>query len=594
MAGPEEDQYKLIVEKNVPAPMRDGTALYADIVRPDAPGRFPVLVNRGPYGKESTSNDESRSPRYFARHGYVVVNQDCRARFESEGDNYYPLINEAQDGYDTVEWAASLPWSNGKVGSIGQSYLGATQYLLAQNNPLPPHLRAMAPVSASASFHDSWVYHTGGALEWGWMAPYAIYKGRNTLARKNLSHLLPVMDSYVEPGNNFALPLTADEYAHLPLRDWIDRLKDAAPYMADYLNNPDDSPYWKSINLLDNMAGINVPMLHISSWYDIFLEGALNAFSAITQRGTDPLVRSSQKLFIGPWAHLLPYSVPTSKDAGEADFGAEAMVSIHDLQLGWFDHWLKDRHWLKDPQTNIMDEPPVTLFVMGENRWRQEYEWPLARTSYTSFFLHSQGDANTLNGGGVLSTEHPGDEAADSYIYDPADPAPTKGGPTLIIPQGVYDQRDVESRPDVLVYTSEHLQHEMEITGPIMVEIYAASSARDTDFTAKLVDVQPDGYARNLQDGIIRARYRDSRESPSLIEGGRVYKYAIDLCSTSYLFRAGHRLRLEISSSNFPRFDRNLNTGAPLGEGASGEPAKQTVCHSAGYPSRIILPVIPR
>ncbi len=588
MVRPLGAQYSIIVEKNVPAAMRDGTVLKADILRPDAPGPFPVLVNRGPYGKESTSNDETRSPRFFASHGYVVVNQDCRARFESEGDNYYPLIDEARDGYDTVEWAASLPWSNGKVGTIGQSYLGATQYLLAQNNPLPPHLKAMSPISASASFHDSWVYHTGGAMEWGWMVPYAIHMGRNTLSRKGLGDQVATLDSYVEGGNNFAMPLTTEAYAHLPLNDWIERLKDAAPYFGDYMRYADDGSYWRSINLLDNLAGINVPMLHISSWYDIFLEGALNAFSAITQNCPDPLARASQKLFIGPWAHLLPYSVPTSKGAGEADFGLEAAVAIHEMQLGWFDYWLKDQ------QTNVMNEPPVAIFVMGENRWRLEWEWPLARTRYTPFYLHSRGDANTSGGGGTLSLDAPGEEESDTYVYDPADPVPTKGGATLIIPQGVFDQRSVESRPDVLAYTSEPLQEDMEVTGPVVVELHAASSAMDTDFTAKLVDVQPDGYARNLQDGIIRARYRDSRESPSLLVSNQVYKYSIDLCATSYLFKAGHRVRLEISSSNFPRFDRNLNTGAPLGEGSIGETAKQTICHSASYPSHILLPVIPR
>ena len=588
MSGSGRAEYKVIREKNLPATMRDGTVLYADILRPDSPGQFPVLVNRGPYGKESTTNDETRSPQFFARHGYVVVNQDCRARFESQGDDYYPLLNEAQDGYDTVEWAARLHWSNGRVGSIGQSYLGATQYLLAQNNPMPPHLQAMAPVSASASFHDSWVYHTGGALEWGWVVPYAIHMGRNTLKRKGMRYLISRMDSYVEAGDNFAMPLKAREYDHLPLKDWATRLQEAAPYLNDYLNNPDDGPYWKHIDLLNHMAGITVPMFHVSSWYDIFLEGALRGFSAITERGDHSLARCSQKLLVGPWAHLLPYSTPTSGGAGEADFGDEALIQIHDLQLRWFDHWLKDH------RTGIMDEPPVMLFVMGENRWRHENEWPLARTIYTRFYLHSQGHANTLNGDGGLSTAHPNEEVSDSYTYDPANPAPTKGGSTLIIPQGVYDQRGVEERPDVLVYTSEPLEQEMEITGPVTVQLFAASSARDTDFTAKLVDVQPDGYVRNLQDGIIRARYRDSKESPTFLTPGQVYTYTIDLWATSYLFRPGHQIRVEISSSNFPRFDRNPNTGAPSGEDDRLQIASQTIHHSASYPSHITLPIIPR
>ena len=583
-----DKQYSVIVEHNLPATMRDGTVLYADVLRPDATGRFPTLVNRGPYGKDATSKDPDRSPHFFARQGYVVVNQDCRARFESQGDEYYPLVNEAEDGYDTVEWAARLPWSNGRVGTIGQSYLGATQYALATNDPLPPHLQAMAPISASADYHQSWAYHTGGALEWGWMVPYAIYKGTNTLQRKGLEAQLVEMDEYVEGGDNFGQPLKPQWYRHLPLKDWVHKLVDAAPYLSDYLNNAEDGPYWWRINLLKHLKGITVPMYHVTSWYDIFLEGALSSFPAIQAHGGGDLARSSQKLLVGPWAHLLPYTTPTSGGTGEIDFGSDAQTQIHDHLLRWFDYWLKDTN------TGIMDEPPVTLFVMGENRWRFEQEWPLARAHYTRYYLHSQGDANGLQGGGSLSTSPPGEEGQDSYTYDPNDPVPTRGGNTLIIPHGVYDQRPVEERQDVLVYTSSPLEREMEVTGPITVQLYASSSAQDTDFTAKLVDVRPNGYAHNLQDGIIRARYRASRTQPSFIEPGKVYEYTIDLWATSHVFAAGHSVRLEVSSSNFPRFDRNPNTGAPLGEDARLEKADQRVHHSSIHPSHILLLIIPR
>jgi len=569
-------------------PMRDGTCLATDVFRPDAPGRFPVLVNRGPYGKDDYVAAPDHSVWFFPTHGYVVLSQDCRARFESQGDYYNPLFQEVQDGYDTVEWAARQAWSNGRVGTTGQSYLGATQYTLATNNPLPPHLQVMAPVSASSDFHQSWVYHTGGAMEWGWMVPYAIHKGRNTLQRLGRQDLLAQMDEYVlEPGN-FGRPLSDEWFRHLPLKDWIGLLKETAPYFGEYFEQELDGPYWWKLNLLHNLDGIKIPMFHVSSWYDIFLEGALNAYRAISDRGGSDLARRNQRLLVGPWAHIRPYTRATSGDTGDIDFGPEAAIELHDHLRRWFDYWLKDE------ANGIVDEPPVSIFVMGDNKWRHENEWPLARTHYTRYYLHSGGSANTRVGDGSLSTWPPADEPADSYIYDPSDPAPTLRGNTLMIPHGVEDQRPVEDRPDVLVYTSEPLEKELELTGPIEVSLFAASSAVDTDFTAKLVDVRPDGYAHNIQDGIIRARYRTSSRRPSFITPGKVYEYTIDLWATSHVWKEGHRLRVEVSSSNFPRFDRNPNTGAPLGEDDRLESAQQTVHHSAEYPSHIVLPVIPR
>ena len=569
-------------------PMRDGTRLAADIFRPDAPGRFPVLVSRGPYGKEGYLDQPNHSMWFFPKNGYVFVNQDCRARFDSEGDYYDPVFQEAEDGWDTVEWAARQSWSTGRVGTTGQSYLGATQYTLAGMNPLPPHLQAMAPVSASSDFHQSWVYHTGGAMEWGWMVPYAIFKGRNTLERAGRSDLLTQMDEYVLPPGNFAQPLTDRWYLHLPLRDWIDRLKEAAPYFHEYFDQELDGPYWWRANLLKNLGGVKIPMFHVSSWYDIFLEGALNSFQAIRERGASELARNNQRLLIGPWAHIRPFTEPNSGGAGDIDFGDNARVELHDYLLRWFDHWLQDI------DSGITGEPPVYLFVMGENRWRQENEWPLARTHYTPYYLHSQGSANTRHGDGSLSTVPCGEESHDQFVYDPQDPAPTAGGNTLIIDYGVADQGMVEDRADVLVYTSEPLERDLEITGPIKVHLYASTSAVDTDFTAKLVDVRPDGYAQNLQDGIIRARYRTSVAQPSFVRPGQVYRYTIDLGSTSHVVKAGHRVRLDISSSNFPRFDRNPNTGAALGVDDRLEAAHQTVHHSGLYPSHVELPVIPR
>ncbi len=581
------EQYRVIRERNVMAPMRDGVRLAADIYRPDSPGRFPALVTRGPYGKDGYADNQEHSSWFFPQRGYVVVSQDCRARFDSDGDYYDPLFQEGQDGYDTVEWAARQPWCNGRVATTGQSYLGATQYTLA-GGPRPPHLVCMAPVSASSDFHQSWVYHTGGAMEWGWTVPYAIHKGRNTLLRTGREDLLAQMDEYVLPPDNFAQPLTDAWFSHLPLRDWIERLKETAPYFHEYFDQELDGPYWSRINLMRQAHKISLPMFHVSSWYDIFLEGALNGYQSLRGRAATAEARGSQRLLVGPWAHIRPYTAPTSGDTGDIDFGPEARIELHEHLLRWFDYWLKDI------QTGLMDEPPVSIFVMGENRWRAERDWPLARTHYTKWYLHSGGSANTLEGDGTLSTTPPGEEPMDVYTYDPADPAPTRGGSTLIIPQGVADQREVEVRDDVLVYTSTPLERDMELTGPINVTLHAASTAVDTDFTAKLVDMRPDGYAHNLQDGIVRARFRTSAAEPSLIQPGRIYKYEIDLWSTSHVLFAGHSLRLEISSSNFPRFDRNPNTGAAIGVDARLETALQTVLHTADYPSHVTLPVIPR
>ena len=581
------EQYRVIRERNVMVPMRDGVRLATDIYRPDAPGRFPVLVTRGPYGKDGYADNQEHSIWFFPQRGYVVVSQDCRARFDSEGEYYDPLFQEANDGYDTVEWAARQPWSNGRVGATGQSYLGATQYTLAGADPLPPHLQVMAPVSASSDFHQSWVYHTGGAMEWGWTVPYAIHKGRNTLERAGREDLLAQMDEYVLEPDNFARPLRDSWYRHLPLRDWIERLKETAPYLSEYFDQELDGPYWWKINLLKQVRHIDLPMFHVSSWYDIFLEGALNSYQAMRENAPTARARNGQKLLVGPWAHIRPYTAPTSGETGDIDFGPEARIELHEHLLNWYDYWLKDI------QNGVMDEPPVSIFVMGENRWRTENEWPLARTHYTRYYLHADGPANTRHGAGTLSTAPPGDEPADNYVYDPEDPAPTKRGSTLIIPHGVEDQRGVEDRQDALVYTSGPLERDVEVTGPVSVRLFASSTAVDTDFTAKLVDVRPDGYAQNLQDGIIRARFRSSVAEPSLIEPGRVYEYEIDLWSVSHVIMAGHQIRLEISSSNFPRFDRNPNTGAAIGVDSRLETARQTVHHSTDYPSHVVLPIIP-
>ena len=564
---------------------RDGVVLRADVYRPDGPGRHPVLLSRLPYDKAGRRRPGDID--VFVDHGYVVIIQDTRGRFASDGDTYVPLAPEANDGYDAVEWAAGLPYSSGRVGTMGQSYLGATQYLLAPTRP--PHLQAAFPASAAADFHQAWVYHTGGAFELGWQIPYAVLMARDTIARAGLTtSLLPRLERELAPAvTPWAPPLSPEAYRRLPLTAWAELLEPVAGYLGEYLRHPEDGPTWWALNLERRHAEIAVPMYHVTSWYDIFLHGGIANFCGLRRHAMTDAARAAQKLLVGPWAHLFPYTSPTSTGTGEIDFGPAALVDLHQIQLRWFDHWLKG------VDTGILEEPPVRIFVMGVNRWRDENEWPLARTRYTPYYLHGGGRANTAAGDGTLGPEPPGDEPADRFVYDPDDPVPTRGGNTLILAMGVMDQRPVETRPDVLVYTSAVVTDALEVTGPVVVTLYAASDAPDTDFTAKLVDVRPDGYAQNLADGIVRARYRSSRQTPTSLIPGEVSRFTIDLWATSHVFRPGHRLRVEISSSNFPRFDRNLNTGADQATGTRWQPAHQTVFHDARYPSHILLPIIP-
>jgi putative CocE/NonD family hydrolase len=557
--------------------------LYADVYRPDAEGRFPVLVVRTPYDK---SQDMALTEKdYFPSRGYVVVVQDTRGRFRSEGE-FYPFIDEAHDGYDAIEWAASLPWSDGGVGTVGQSYLGLVQYFAAPQRP--PHLKAMSPVSGPVTYFEDCVYRRG-VFELGWMLAYFTSMARNTLERKGLyEQQRATLDSYLFRPDVPMSPLKRELYRHLPLRDWGERLQDGAPYFADFLKHWTDGPYWSATDLRQQFYNVNTPMLHVGSWYDVFQYDTLTMFTGLRKHAMTEEARRCQRLIMGPWGHLLPYAVPTSKGTGEIDFGPEALIELHAVQLRWFDHFLKGS------STGILDEAPIRLFVMGDNRWRDENEWPLARTQYTKVYLHSDGRANSLRGDGKLSFVTPREEQPDRYVYDPDDPVPTRGGTTLGIALGVFDQAKIEEREDVLVYTGEILTKDMEVTGPVSLTLFAASSAPDTDFTAKLVDVRPDGYAQNIAEGVIRARFRESLSSPTLITPDKVYEYTIDLWATSYVFKAGHCVRLEVSSSNFPRYDRNPNTGHDFGVDADLRTAQQTIFHDNRYPSHLVLPVIPR
>jgi putative CocE/NonD family hydrolase len=560
--------------------MRDGTLLYADIYRPVGVEPLPVLLQRLPYGKTSAHSIHYAHPSWYARHGYVVIVQDTRGRWSSEGE-WYPFFNEAPDGIDTIEWARSLPGTTGQVAMYGASYGGATQLLAAATAPRA--LRAICPAFASSDFYQGWTFE-GGALHLAFVVAWALNLAGDTARRRRDEDLLRrITDAYSIRGI-FA------QQAYLPLKEQpFFRASGVLPYYFDWLDHPTYDDYWKQIAIAPQHAQFITAGLHIGGWYDIFLEGTLANYCGI-QKDASSWARANQRLIIGPWMHL-----PWGPIVGEVDFGNQAASRIiDDTQVRLFD-W-----WLKGIDEGISSDLPVKIFVMGENRWRDEASWPLERVVDTRYFFHSEGFANSFLGDGMLSPVSPIQETPDTFVYDPASPSPSRGGHSCcrenLAPQGCYDQRPIERFKDVLCYTSEPLSAPLEVTGPILVILWAATTGVDTDWVAKLVDVHPDGRAMNLTEGILRASFRSSMESPTLLERGQVYEYSINLRATSNVFLTGHRIRVDISSSSFPHWDRNPNTGASLGTASllQLEIATQTVLHDTIHPSHIVLPVVPR
>ncbi|HET8667406.1 MAG TPA: CocE/NonD family hydrolase [Terriglobales bacterium] len=566
------ESYTVTLETGVEAKMRDGTILRADIYRPKAEGKFPVLLERTPYDKR---NSADLAVKAVAR-GYVVIVQDVRGRYSSDGE-WYPFKNESNDGYDTVEWAAALSYSDGKVGMFGGSYVGATQMLAAIAHPA--HLAGICPVVTASNYHDGWTYQ-GGAFEQWFNESWTSALAQDTINRsvvKNTNAL----------NGMWKLPLTAYRLFETPENtSGSDLKRTLAPYFLDWLAHPNYDDYWKRWSIEEHFSDINVPILTIAAWYDIFLGGSLRNYIGIKSHGATEAARRGQRLLVVIGGHA-----GWGRKIGDVDFGPAAEFAGDDAMLSWYDYLFKNA------ANEFATAKPVKFFVLGANQWRNEDDWPLSRARETKYFLHSAGKANSLNGDGALTTVLPRSEPVDRYTYNPEDPAPTIGGPLCCdaehLKPGPRDQRPVESRNDVLVYSTPALGQDVEITGPIRVELFANSSAVDTDFTGKLVDVWPDGFAQNLTEGIIRGRYRESQEKPTFMNPGQTYKFTIDLWATSNVFRKGHRVRLEISSSNFPRFDRNLNTGEDTGSGQKLVSATNTILHDAEHPSALILPVVP-
>jgi putative CocE/NonD family hydrolase len=551
--------------------MRDGVTLYADIYRPATPGKYPVIVSRTPYSTERTPNAYAAAV-FYSQRGYVYVYQDVRGRHESDG-KWEPFRNDIEDGYDTVEWAAAQPWSNGKVGMEGGSYLGHVQWRAAMAKP--PHLTALVPRVASTSLYHDWITLNGGwrlSFNFGW----GPVRQESRMMQNTGPHLLS--DA---PGIHF------DKLQwHLPLFTMQELAGRNAQFYRDWINHPDYDDYWKKLNVEEVFEQIGIPVYTMGGWFDIFSQGTLRGYVGMASRGGSETARKQSRLLIGPWGH------GASRKYGEMDFGEHALVDNDWPTLRFFDRWLKGVN------NGIDSEPPVTLFVMGRNEWRQEREYPLARTQYRKMYLHSGGSANTRFGDGRLSWDAPAaDQKPDTYRYDPANPVPSHGGNNCCgtpTPAGPLDQRLIEKRSDVLVYTSEILASDIEVTGPVKVVLHASSDAADTDFIAKLIDVFPDGRAIPVAEGIMRARYRQSLSRPQLLEPNKPYEFTIDMVGTSNAFLKGHRLRVDVTSSHFPQFDRNPNTGEEFGKSTRIKVANNTVHHTTARPSHILLPVIPQ
>jgi uncharacterized protein len=558
---------EVIVEHNVPAKMRDGVILRADIYRPKADGKFPVLLTRTPYNKTYELSFGAKA----AEHGYVLIAQDTRGRYASEGE-WYPFKHESDDGYDTVEWAASLPYSDGKVGMYGGSYVGATQYLAAIANP--PHLAGIFPNVTASNYHDGWTYQ-GGAFEQWFNESWTTGLAMNTLERRDDS-------SGDALGSTKILPLTS-----YPVLEAVSQTG-LAPYFRDWLDHPNYDSYWKQWSIEAHYGQIHVPVFSAGAWYDIFLRGTLRNYRLLKSAAGSEAARHGQRLVVFVGGHA---GGSDNRKVGAVDFGERLPIDFDVLTFRWYD-WL-----LKGKDDSIEHEKPVRIFVMGKNEWRDEDDWPLARAVNTHYYLRSTSTANGLAGDGKLGAAEPTVEKPDQYVYDPSDPVPTIGGPLCCgaLPTGIgpEDQRSAEVRKDVLVYTSPAFTKDTEVTGPVSLDLYVSTSAVDTDFTGKLVDVWPNGFAQNLTEGILRLRYRNSQEEPELANPGEVYHITLDLVATSDVFLRGHKLRLEVSSSNFPRFDRNLNTGGVQALGITMVKATNAIYHDRSHPSALVVPIVP-
>ena len=551
----QQDAFEVRRDIGVMVPMRDGVELAADIIRPEGDGRHPVIISRTPYGRaEMQGLATALAPR-----GYAFVLQDCRGRFDSEG-SWEPFRFEAADGHDTIEWAAAQPWSNGKVAMIGGSYAAGTQWLAAKGGS--EHLVGIVPFVSPGDIHDAiWV---DGAFSQSLAQMWAVLMAPKAFTPE---HMMAFQNAP-----------WAEVFAHLPVVEGPGVVESDPGFYRRWIAHPTVDEYWEPMQW--QATPPDVAALHITGWYDVFQDDTIENF-ALMQESAE----AAQRLVVGPWTHSGPTRVVGEVDFGEA--AAENFVTTEAVPFLAASFSDDGPSW----------EKPVRVFTMGENAWRSYDAWPVPEAEAVSFFLDSDRGANSSDGDGRLTREPADGAGFDGFIYDPLDPVPTRGGGVCcwpdIVPWGAFDQREIELRDDVLVYSTPPLEQDLRVTGPIEAVLYVSSSAPDTDFTAKLVDVGPDGFAMNLTDGIVRVSRRSGGAEPDFMEPGEVVEVRIDLGNTSNLFRAGHQIRLEVSSSNFPRFSRHTNTREQPETVETPRAAKQTVHHGGDRRSRLILPVLP-
>src|SRR5882762_7548984 len=557
-----------VIETNVLVPMRDGVRLAADVYRPSAAGRFPVLLCRTPYNK----NDQASWGNFLAEHGYIAVIVDSRGLHPSAGKRS-PSIDAGRDGYDTQQWIGKQSWCDGKIGMFGRSYPAYTQVVTAPYRS--PYLKAIMPEAAqSSNFEAVWswngIYHLALGLSWG--------PGQEAIAEKKPRP----SPSWVEVMN------------HLPLKSSMDMIGVHSKFVGDTLSHETYDEFWRAMSIQEKYADMDVAAYHLTGWYDDLTHETISNFVNMRKLSRSDHARRWQKLLIGPWGH----GVRSDPKYGDMDFGPQMATDLRKLHLHWYDYHLKG------VQNGLDTEAPIRIFVMGENGWRDEQEWPLARARATRLYLHSGGTANTRMGDGTLSEKTPGTERPDTYAYDPRYPVPTYGGhgsggggitrDGAFSVQGPMDQRSTQQRDDVVVYTTDTLAADTEVTGAVELNLFFSTDVTDTDFFGTLSDVYPDGRAILITEGAGRTRYRESREKTKLLTPKQRYEVKIPLWETSNVFKASHRIRLHITSSNFPRFNRNLNSGKPMAEEMAEDirVAHQIILHDGQHPSSLLLPVV--
>ncbi|WP_405539598.1 CocE/NonD family hydrolase [Streptomyces sp. NBC_00075] len=579
-----------IVDTGVQVPVRDGSLLATTVWRPASGAPAPTLLMRHPYGTDITSGyGGTQSPDILAlmAAGYAVAVQDCRGAFHSEGV-FTPHVDDRNDGVDTVAWLVEQEWCDGRVGTYGASYGGFVQWLTASTGV--EALKAMVPTVTSDDFYLSPWYSPGGALSletvFSWTTMVALMRAQFEVSGgggdpKELMALAEVM---ADPRGAMSVAPTSSQ----------ELLERHLPWLGDVLRHPSRDEYWQRLGPVRDVSSITVPALNIGGWYDLFVTQTVRSYTTMREGGGSVEAREGQRLVIGPWAHTPGGDTGIYPDRHFGMAGSVVGSQLTDIQLRFLDRWLRGN------EDALEGTAPVRIFVMGLDQWRDEQEWPLPDTQYTDYFLSASGPANTAEGAGLLSSAEPESEKQDTYLYDPRRPVPTLGGNIVALaPQdlaGPVDQRPVEARDDVLCFTTPVLENPVEVTGPVSLTVFVSSSAADTDFTGKLVDVFPDGRAIILCEGIQRGRYRNSLADPELMQPGEIYDITLNMSVTSNVFLPGHRIRLEVSSSNFPRYDRNGNTGGVIAEETEADMviAVNHLHHGPAHPSRLTLPIIDR